>query len=121
MQNLKILRQSLLGELAMSPEERGGGGEKMPFIGATNVFASSQGQRTLSAQTKIGKIKTLTVTHLPAKLGKSASGQQLVRHVDSVAVGDTEYGEIRLSTFAYIYYNKIRYITIISFIVRRSV
>ena len=32
----------------------------------------------------------------------SACSQEIVRHVDSVAVGETEYGEIRLSSFAYI-------------------
>ena len=56
MQNFKTLRQSLLGELAMSPErkrERERERErKMPFIVATYVYASSQGQRTHSARTK---------------------------------------------------------------------
>ena len=57
MQNCKTLRQPLMGELAMSPEERGGGeSEKMPFIVATYVYASSQGQRTHVARTKIPKI-----------------------------------------------------------------
>jgi hypothetical protein len=51
MQNFKTLRQSLLGELAMSPEERGKREKKMPFIVATYVYASSQGQRTHSART----------------------------------------------------------------------
>jgi hypothetical protein len=52
MQNFKTLRQSLLGELAMSPEERKKEEEKkMPFIVATYVYASSQGQRTHSAWT----------------------------------------------------------------------
>ena len=51
MQNFKTLRQSLLGELAMSPEERRER-EKMPFIVATYVYAGSQGQRTHSARTK---------------------------------------------------------------------
>jgi hypothetical protein len=52
MQNFKTLRQSLLGELAMSPEERREKKEKkMPFIVATYVYASSQGQRTHSART----------------------------------------------------------------------
>jgi hypothetical protein len=50
MQNFKTLRQSLLGELAMSPEEE----KKMPFIVATYVYASSQ-QRTHSARTKINE------------------------------------------------------------------
>jgi hypothetical protein len=57
MQNFKTLRQSLLGELAMSPEERKRERkrerEKMPFIVATYVYASSQGQRTHSARTKM--------------------------------------------------------------------
>jgi hypothetical protein len=52
MQNFKTLQQSLLGELAMSPEERRREKEKkMPFIVATYVYASSQGQRTHSART----------------------------------------------------------------------
>ena len=55
MQNFKTLRQSLLGELAMSPEERKKERKKekkRPFIVATYVYASSQGQRTHSAWTK---------------------------------------------------------------------
>ena len=44
MQEFEFLRQPLLGELAMSPEEeRERGGEKMPFIVATYVYASRQG------------------------------------------------------------------------------
>ena len=50
MQNFKTLRQPLLGELAMSPEEEEEE-KKMPFIVATYVYASSQGQRTHSART----------------------------------------------------------------------
>ena len=54
MQNFEFLRQPLLGELAMSrKKEREKEREKMPFIVATYVYASSQGQRTHSAQTKI--------------------------------------------------------------------
>ena len=51
MQKFEFLRQPLLGELAMSrkKEER----EKMPFIVATYVYASSQGQRTHSAPTNL--------------------------------------------------------------------
>ena len=45
MQKLEFLRQPLLGELA--------GEKKMPFIVATYVYASSQGQRTHSARTKM--------------------------------------------------------------------
>jgi hypothetical protein len=57
MQNYKILLQSLLGELAISwreererERERGERREekKMPFIVATYVYASSQGQHTHS-------------------------------------------------------------------------
>ena len=53
MQNFKTLRQPLMGELAMScKEEREREEEKkMPFIVATYVYASSQGQRTHSART----------------------------------------------------------------------
>jgi hypothetical protein len=50
MQNYKTLRQSLLGELAMSRKRKEE--KKMPFIVATYVYASSQGQRTHSARTK---------------------------------------------------------------------
>ena len=55
MQNFKTLRQPIIGELAMSPEEREREREreKMPFIVAPYVYASSQGQRTHSAQTKM--------------------------------------------------------------------
>jgi hypothetical protein len=53
MQNFKTLRQSLLGELAMSPEREKEEEKKMPFIVATYVYASSQGQRTHSARTNI--------------------------------------------------------------------
>ena len=49
MQRFEFLRQPLMGELAMSPEEERE--KKMPFIVATYVYASSQGQRTHSAQT----------------------------------------------------------------------
>ena len=52
MQNFKTLRQPLLGELAMSRKKERGE-KKMPFIVATYVYASSQGQRTHSARTKM--------------------------------------------------------------------
>ena len=54
MQNFGTLRQPLLGELEMSRkrEEREREREKMPFIVATYVYVSSQGQRTHSARTK---------------------------------------------------------------------
>ena len=52
MQNFKTLRQPLRGELAMSPEEEEEE-KKMPFIVATYVNASSQGQRTYSARTNL--------------------------------------------------------------------
>jgi hypothetical protein len=52
MQNCKTLRQPLLEELAMSWRERKREEEKkMPFIVATYVYASSQGQRTHSTRT----------------------------------------------------------------------
>ena len=54
MQKFEFLRQPLLGELAMSrkkEEEE----KKMPFIVATYVYASSQGQRTHSARTNMHK------------------------------------------------------------------
>ena len=65
MQRFEFLRQPLLGELAMSPErkkerERE---KKMPFVVATYVYASSQGQRTHSARTKIN-LQYITVVIL---------------------------------------------------------
>ena len=55
MQKFEFLRQPLLGELAMSRKKREEREKekKMPFIVATYVYASSQGQRTYSARTKI--------------------------------------------------------------------
>ena len=57
MQRFEFLRQPLLGELAMSrkkeDEERKKEREKMPFVVATYVYASSQGQRTHSARTNL--------------------------------------------------------------------
>ena len=55
MQKFEFLQQPLLGELAMSrkKEEREREEKKMPFIVATYVYASSQGQRTHSDRTKI--------------------------------------------------------------------
>ena len=52
MKNFKTLRQPLLGELAMSWREEERKEKKMPFIVATYIYASSQGQRTHSARTK---------------------------------------------------------------------
>ena len=53
MQKFEFLWQPLLGELAMSrkKKERREKEKKMPFIVATYVYASSQGQRTHSART----------------------------------------------------------------------
>ena len=54
MQEFESLRQPLLGELAMSRKrEREREEKKMPFIVATYVYASSQGQRTHSARTNL--------------------------------------------------------------------
>jgi hypothetical protein len=54
MQRFEILRQALLGELAMSQKKEEREREKkMPFIVATYVYASSQGQRTHSTRTNI--------------------------------------------------------------------
>ena len=55
MQKFETLRQPLLGELAMSRKKREREREekKMPFIVATYVYASSQGQRTHSARTNL--------------------------------------------------------------------
>jgi hypothetical protein len=56
MQKFEFLRQTLLGELAMrrkkerKKEERKKE-KKMPFIVATYIYASSQGQCTHSART----------------------------------------------------------------------
>ena len=52
MQKFEFLRQPLLGELAMSRKRERKKEKKMPFIVATDVYASSQGQRTHSARTK---------------------------------------------------------------------
>ena len=54
MQKFEFLWQPLLGELAMSWREREKN-KNMPFIVAPYVYASSQGQRTHSARTKINK------------------------------------------------------------------
>ena len=48
MQNFK--QQTLLGELAMSRKKEREREKKMPFIVATYVYVSSQGQRTHSAR-----------------------------------------------------------------------
>ena len=54
MQKFEFLRQPLLGELAMSrKKEKREKEKKMTFIVATYVYASSQGERTHSARTKI--------------------------------------------------------------------
>ena len=50
MQKFEFLRQPLLGELAMSRKKKKKE-KKMPFVVATYVYASSQGQRTHSART----------------------------------------------------------------------
>jgi hypothetical protein len=47
MTNFKTLRQTLLGELAMSRKKKREE-KKMPFIVATYVYASSQGQHESS-------------------------------------------------------------------------
>ena len=54
MQKFEFLQQPLLGEIAMSRkrERRKKEREKMPFIVATYVYASSQRQRMHSARTK---------------------------------------------------------------------
>ena len=58
MQKFEFLRQPLLGELAMSrKKEREKEKKKMPFIVATYVSASSQGQRAHSARTNLDKIQ----------------------------------------------------------------
>ena len=55
MQKFEFLRQPLMGELAMSRkkerERERKREKKMPFVVATYVYASSQGQRTHSART----------------------------------------------------------------------
>jgi hypothetical protein len=68
MQNCKTLRQHLLAKLAMSgrKKERGKKEKKMPFIVATYVYASSQGQRTHSARTNNKCLKYIkTASHFP--------------------------------------------------------
>ena len=55
MQKFEFLRQPLMGELAMRWKKKEREKEKkMPFIVATYVYASCQGQRTHSARTKKG-------------------------------------------------------------------
>ena len=63
MQKFEFLRQPLLGELAMSwrEERRREKEKKMPFIVATYVYASSQGQRTHSARTNLGSFPGLHI------------------------------------------------------------
>ena len=51
MQRFEFLRQPLMGELAMSRKKEREREKKMPFVVATYVYASSQGQRTHSART----------------------------------------------------------------------
>ena len=69
MQKFEFLRQPLLGELAMSWRERKKEREKMPSIVATYVYASSQGQRTHSARTKMQFLVIVSVKHLVAPVG----------------------------------------------------
>ena len=52
MQKFEFLRQPLLGELAMSWKKKKRE-KKIPFVVATYVYASRQGQRTHSARTNI--------------------------------------------------------------------
>ena len=61
MQKFEFLRQPLLGELAMSRKKerrREREEKKMPFIVATYVYASIQGQRTHSAGTNLMEATT---------------------------------------------------------------
>jgi hypothetical protein len=69
MQNFKTLRQLLLGELAMSPDRKKEE-KKMPFIGATYVYATRQGQRTHSARTN--KIDAASLTEDAVSLTEKA-------------------------------------------------
>jgi hypothetical protein len=55
MQNCNTLQQPILGELPMSQKKRERE-KNMPFIVATYVYASSQGQRTHPAQTNLVSI-----------------------------------------------------------------
>jgi hypothetical protein len=68
MQKFEFLQQPLLGELAMSwrerKKERKKEGEQMPFIVATYVYASSQGQRTHSAQSFHGAFYTMVINSM---------------------------------------------------------
>ena len=63
MQRFELLRQPLMGELAMSPERKREE-KKIPFIVANYVYASSQGQRTHSARTKMREIECNVVKFL---------------------------------------------------------
>ena len=74
MQKCETLRQPLLGELAMSwkkERERRRERAKMPFIVATYVYASSQGQRTHSARTNIH----ISTFHNPKESSKTYYGE----------------------------------------------
>ena len=70
MQKFEFLRQPLMGELAMSRKREE---KKMPFVVATYVYASSQGQSTHSARTKISWFYQLLTNFL----NKGTSGQPL--------------------------------------------
>ena len=72
MQKFETLRQPLLGELAMSrkKERREREEKKMPFIVATYVYASSQGQRTHSARTNTSKVLPAWKWKMWHRLGK---------------------------------------------------
>ena len=60
MQKFEFLRQPLLGELAMSRKKKERKKEKKrPFIVATYVYASSQGQRTQSAWTNTSSAQNM--------------------------------------------------------------
>ena len=53
MQKFEFLWQPLLGDWAMSRKKEREKEKKMPFISATYVYASSQGQRTHSPRTNL--------------------------------------------------------------------
>jgi hypothetical protein len=57
------------GRISNEPEERGEREKKMPFIVATYVYASSQGQRMHSARTKRDNV-----------LGKHTGKKEIKRH-----------------------------------------
>ena len=68
------------GRISNEPEERKREEEKkIPLIVGTYVYASSQGQRTHSARTKISEIRSLKTNLRQSLLGELAISQKKER------------------------------------------